>query len=122
VIHDKKDEQEAIDLVDKFHNAGMNAVKINFETGSTNLVNIHRENLVRCDAAFIIYGHTNRFWLSSKMKDLMKAPGFGREHPLAAKGLMISGEDKLSGMPLPGDVVVIDKQETLGSFIEKLKQ
>lgn len=122
VIHDKRDEQEATVLIDKFLNAGINAVKIDFETDSANLINIHRENLVRCDAALIIYGHSNRFWLSSKMKDLLKAPGFGREQPLAAKVLMISGEDKLSGMPLPGDVIVMDKQEALDPFIEKLKK
>jgi len=99
----------------------MNAIKIDFETGGMNLINIHKENLVHCDAALIIYGHTNRFWLSSKMKDLMKAPGFGREHPLTAKGLMIRGEDKLAGMQLPGDMMVIDQQDALGTFIEKLK-
>jgi hypothetical protein len=107
--------------VNKFLRAGINALKIDFETGSNNLVNIHKENLVHCDAALIIYGHSNRFWLSSKMKDLMKAPGFGREHPLAAKGLIIRGEDKLSGMQLPGDLIVMDRQEALDPFIEKLK-
>jgi hypothetical protein len=122
VIHDKRDEQAATVLIDKFLNAGINAVKIDFETDSANLINIHRENLVRCDAALIIYGHSNRFWLSSKMKDLLKAPGFGREQPLAAKGLMISGEDKLNGIPLPGDVIIMDKQEALDPFIEKLKK
>lgn len=121
VIHDKRDEKEAVDLVNKFLKAGINALKIDFETGSTNLINIHKENLVHCDAALIIYGHSNRFWLSSKMKDLMKAPGFGREHPLAAKGLIIGGEDKLSGMQLPGDLIVMDRQEALDPFIEKLK-
>jgi|GEM_PF-2958057 len=121
VIHDKRDEQEAVDLVKKFLKAGMNAVKIDFESGSANLINIHKENLVRCDAALIIYGHTNRFWLSSKVKDLMKAPGFGREFPLAVKGLMIRGEDKLTGMQLPGDMIVMDRQEELDPFIEKLK-
>jgi hypothetical protein len=121
VIHDKRDEKEAFDLVNKFLKTGMNAIKIDFETGGMNLINIHKENLVHCDAALIIYGHTNRFWLSSKMKDLMKAPGFGREHPLTAKGLMIRGEDKLAGMQLPGDMMVIDQQDALGTFIEKLK-
>ncbi len=122
IIHDKRDEAESVELMEKFTAAGMNAVMIDFHEGQANLINKHKENLVRCDATLIVYGHTNRFWLSSKVKDLLKAPGFGRENPLVAKGLLVSGEDDLKGMSLPDDLIMVNKKEALKPFIEKLKQ
>ena len=122
IIHDRRDEGEASTLREKFSAAGMEAVMIDFGRGQSNLINIHKENLVRCDAALIVYGHTNRYWLSSKMKDLLKAPGFGRRHPLAAKGVVVSGTDDLKGLQLPDDMILVKKKEALDPFIEKLKQ
>jgi len=122
IIHDKRDESESTELMEKFTSAGMNTVMIDFHEGQTNMINVHKENLINCDATLIVYGHTNRFWLSSKVKDLLKAPGFGRQNPLVAKGLLVSGEDDLKGMNLPDDLILVNKKEVLKPFIEKLKQ
>jgi hypothetical protein len=122
IIHDKRDEAEASGLREKFTSAGMNAVKIDFHEGKSNLINVHKEHLVSCDATFIIYGHTNRLWLSSKVKDLLKAPGYGRENPLVAKGLLVSGEDDLKDMSLPDDLILVNKKDELKPFIDKLKK
>ena len=122
IIHDKRDEAEASGLSEKFTSAGMNAVKIDFHEGQSNLINIHKEHLVSCDATFIIYGHTNRLWLSSKVKDLLKAMGYGRENPLVAKGLLVSGKDDLKDMSLPDDLIMVNKKDELKPFIDKLKK
>lgn len=49
----------------------------------------NRENLVECDAALIYFGHAHPFWLRSKLWDLKKATGWGREKKMLCKAIYI---------------------------------
>ena len=50
----------------------------------------HEENLRTCDAALIFNGNTNQFWLHSKVRDLKKAFGYGRQRPFLAKAVLLA--------------------------------
>ncbi len=124
IIHEKKDEQSTDKIVKTFNAAGVNTVRINFDERQKNLINVHKDYLIHCDAAFIYYGSHNRAWLQSKVKDILKAPGYGRKYPMQAKGLLIGGEDSLENVKLPEDLIVLKNHQTiqsLDSFLKKLK-
>ena len=53
---------------------------------------IHQENLRRCDASIIYYGDATEEWIKTKLQDLLKAPGFGRDKPMEAKAVYFNGK------------------------------
>ncbi len=60
------------------------------EGDDTQVIQMHKDNLLECDAALIYYGHGNQFWLHSKLSDLRKAAGWGREKPLLCKAVYLA--------------------------------
>lgn len=124
LIHDKRDEKD-IQSVDKaISSKGFLTAKINYDDGDPNLINIHKEMLIRCDAALVYHHSGSRTWLMSKLSDLMKAPGLGRERPMQAKGILIAGTDPSENISFPKDTLIMrgkDPVGQLGPFIEKLK-
>ena len=60
------------------------------EGDDTQVIQFHKDNLLECDAAFIYYGNGNQFWLHSKLSDLRKAAGWGREKPLLCKAVYLA--------------------------------
>ena len=63
------------------------------EGDDTQVIQFHKDNLLECDAALIYYGHGNQFWLHSKLSDLRKAAGWGREKPLLGKAIYLAPPD-----------------------------
>src|SRR5262249_32434502 len=51
---------------------------------------MHKENLLLCDAVLTYCGNTTDFWLNLKKTDLIKLPGYGRARPMLAKAFYIS--------------------------------
>ena len=60
------------------------------EGDDTQVIQFHKDNLLECDAALIYYGNGNQFWLHSKLSDLRKAAGWGREKPLLGKAVYLA--------------------------------
>jgi hypothetical protein len=53
----------------------------------------HTESLLTCDAALIYAGRANELWLRAQLRELLKAPGYGRVRPLAAKAIYLASPD-----------------------------
>lgn len=90
---------------DKISTISANLVRNGFEilhspllNEERNLMKKHRQNLIDCDAVLIFYDSNDVFWLKSKINDLIKAPGYGRKRPFAAKAILIDCDN-----PLPGE-------------------
>ncbi len=60
------------------------------EGDSTQVIQYHKESLLECDATLIYYGHGNEFWFYSKLSDLRKVAGWGRDTPLLCKGVYLA--------------------------------
>ncbi len=82
--------------------------------------------LSTCDGVVIYQGKSGKEWLSSKLKDLLKAPGFGRKQALRA--VVVANPATLKEIPesiLPGTVETISQKseqvpKTLKEFTKKL--
>lgn len=51
---------------------------------------IHKDNLVQCDAVLIYYGNANQVWFEYKRRDLKKIVGLDRKSLLAAEAIYVA--------------------------------
>lgn len=92
LIADKRDVSEIDDIQAYLKKQGFNVVSPSYEGDLVDLRYIHQENLRRCDASIIYFGQATEDWIKTKLQDLLKAPGFGREKPLTAKAVYFKGQ------------------------------
>jgi hypothetical protein len=57
--------------------------------GSADAGTLHRETLLSCDGVLVFYGSAPRAWVDIKLRDVLKAPGYGRTAPIAVQGVYI---------------------------------
>jgi hypothetical protein len=55
----------------------------------------HVNNLIIADILLIYYGRENRLWLRTKLLDVLKSPGLGRNKPLPECGIYASKNVKV---------------------------
>lgn len=95
LIADKRDVSEIDDIQTYLKKQGFNVVSPSYEGDLVDLRYIHQENLRRCDASIIYFGQATEDWIKTKLQDLLKAPGFGREKPITAKAVYFNGEKEV---------------------------
>ena len=92
LIADKRDVRSINQLREYLEAQGYNVVSPSYEGDLVDLRYIHQENLRRCDASIIYYGDATEEWIKTKLQDLLKAPGFGRDKPMEAKAVYFNGK------------------------------
>ncbi|MBE9467439.1 MAG: hypothetical protein IMY72_03840 [Bacteroidetes bacterium] len=125
IINDKKDEDKVDDIIKYFENNNIKILASSYTGKQIDILNKHRENLVKCDAVFI-YSNNNLQWIKSKIKDIKKSPGFGRDKAFMAKVFYSDIECNDSTL-FDDDFVIFDKQkqfnpDRLSSVLTKLKK
>lgn len=91
LIHDQQD-QDAIQPLDDYlfgHNCEV--LRPLFEDDEGAVSAEHQVNLCDCDAVLIYYGQVEEGWLRGKLRDLRKAPGYGRPTPFLATAIYVAG-------------------------------
>lgn len=92
LIHDRNDKKVTKPLHDYLEKAGFKVVEPSFDGDLVDIRYIHQENLRRCDASIIYFGNAKEAWIKTKLQDLLKAPGFGRDKKLQAKAVYFDGQ------------------------------
>lgn len=106
--------------------AGCEVVRSLVEGSETDLRTDHEENLKTCDAILIYYGNAPEFWLRTKLRDLQKAFGYGRERPFTAAAVLLGGPDRPDKRQFrSNEVLVLDalagfEPSVLEPFLERL--
>jgi hypothetical protein len=89
------------------------------------LIKQHQKRIRECDATIILYEDENPSWLDSKIKDLVKAPGLGKNTPTVVNGLVNLGKSEINNKHLDqARMVLISNPDSIGSndlgpFFEK---
>lgn len=91
LMTDKEDKNEISLVKNYLEEAGYKVVLPSFEGDLVDIRFVHQENLRRCDASIIYFGSSTEAWIKTKLQDLLKAPGFGREKKLVAKAVYFQG-------------------------------
>lgn len=95
LIADRRDVESTDEIQEYLKNKGFNVVSPSYEGDLVDLRYIHQENLRRCDGSIIYFGESSEEWIKTKLQDLLKAPGFGRNKPLMAKAVYFKGSKEI---------------------------
>jgi len=95
LIQDKMDTSKTKPLKEFLEKSGFKVVSPSYEGDLVDIRYIHQENLRRCDASIIYFGSAKEAWIKTKLQDLLKAPGFGREKKLQAKAVYFDGQKEV---------------------------
>jgi hypothetical protein len=89
VIHDQRDSEAVSPWVEHLfgHFEVMQSV---FEGDEAEIREYHDENLRDCDGVLIFYGSTNECWIRRKLREVQKAPGYGRTKPAPVVGILMA--------------------------------
>jgi hypothetical protein len=90
----------------------------NTDLGKNNLVTRHIENLVEADAVIIYKGNSDIEWLNSKIRDLVKAPGYGKINPFLSIGIISDQKPDENIMSFITRSEIILNNEINSSFLE----
>lgn len=90
LLSDQQDAGQTAELEDYFFAQGCDVITPLFDGDQAQLRSDHQENLVLCDAVVIYYGSGSELWLRAMMRDLLKAPGYGRQAPIRHKAVYLA--------------------------------
>jgi hypothetical protein len=87
LLYDRIDESDAAALQDWLFERGMEVSIPDHGAEEEEAGRFHRETLCACDAVIVFFGEVRRSWVETKLRDLLKAPGFGRTTAFGVKAV-----------------------------------
>jgi hypothetical protein len=89
VIHDQRDSDAVSAWVEHLFDH-FEVVQPVFEGDESEIREYHDDNLRNCDGVLIFYGSTNECWVRRKLREVQKAPGYGRTKPAPVVGIVMA--------------------------------
>jgi serine/threonine protein kinase len=93
LICDPKDEAAVEALEDYLFDQGLEVLLPAFDGSDADAAALHQENLLTCNAVLVYYGRAPRAWVDIKLRESLKAAGYGREAPIAVQAVYIAPPD-----------------------------
>ena len=87
---DEKDEEAVESLEDYLFDQGLEVSLPAFGAEEEEALEAHRENLVDADAVLIYYGTVRHTWVDIKVRNLMKARGYGRTSDISLQAVYVA--------------------------------
>jgi serine/threonine protein kinase len=93
LICDPKDEVAIEALEDYLFAQGLEVMLPAFDGDDADAAALHQENLLTCDGVLVYYGVAPKAWVDIKLRELLKATGYGRPAPVAVQSVYIAPPD-----------------------------
>ena len=90
LICDARDETAIEALEDYFFAQGLEVCLPAFDGSEAAAEALHRDNLLTCDAVLVYYGSAPKAWVDIKLRELLKATGYGRETPIEIQAVYVA--------------------------------
>jgi serine/threonine protein kinase len=90
LICDPKDEAQVESLEDYLFDQGLEVSLPAFDGDDAAAAALHQDNLRTCDAVLVYYAAAPKAWVDIKLRELLKAAGYGREKPIAVQVVYIA--------------------------------
>ena len=126
LICEEEEEQETVKKYkEHLEQNGLYVLEFASVLKEQNNVTQHKKSLIDADAVIIYQGKSTKSWLISKVHDLIKAPGFGKQKKFLSVGIISneSLDDELVKF-LPETEIIQAKDADMSfitNFIEKIK-
>jgi serine/threonine protein kinase len=129
LICDPKDEAAIEGLEDYLFAQRLEVCLPAFDGDDADAAALHQDNLLTCDAVLIYYGTAPKAWVDIKLRELLKATGYGRPAPIAVQSVYIAPPDdrrkerfqshQAGVIRQPGD---FEPNAELDAFVTQVKQ
>ena len=93
LICDPKDEAAIESLEDYLFAQGLEVMLPAFDGDDADAAALHQDNLLTCDAVLVYYGAAPKAWVDIKLRELLKATGYGRPAPISMQAVYIAPPD-----------------------------
>jgi serine/threonine protein kinase len=93
LICDPKDEAAVEALEDHLFAQGLEVMLPAFDGDDADAAALHQDSLLTCDAVLVYYGAAPKAWVDIKLRELLKATGYGREAPIAVQAVYVAPPD-----------------------------
>ncbi len=93
LICDPKDEAAVEGLEDYLFAQGLEVSLPAFDGDDADAAALHQDNLLTCHAVLVYYGEAPKAWVDIKLRELLKATGYGRQAPIAVQAVYIAPPD-----------------------------
>jgi Protein kinase domain/Domain of unknown function (DUF4062) len=93
LICDPKDEPQVEALEDYIFDQGLEVSLPAFDGDDAEAAALHQDNLLHCDAVLVYYGAAPKAWVDIKLREVLKAGGYGRAQPIALQAVYIAPPD-----------------------------
>jgi serine/threonine protein kinase len=93
LICDPRDETAVEAPEDYLFTQGLEVMLPAFDGDDAAAAALHQDNLLTCDAVLVYYGAAPRAWVDIKLRELLKASGYGRQAPIAVQAVYIAPPD-----------------------------
>lgn len=128
LICDPRDEANVEALEDYLFDQGLEIALPAFDGDDADAAALHQENLLTSDAVLVYYGAAPKAWVDIKLRELLKAAGYGRPAPIDVQAVYIAPpDDRRKARFRSHQAVVIRQAETfapcaeLDAFIGQVK-
>jgi hypothetical protein len=93
LICDPKDEPAVEPLEDYLFAQGLEVMLPAFDGDDADAAALHQDNLLTCNGVLVYYGAAPKAWVDIKLRELLKATGYGRGAPIAVQAVYIAPPD-----------------------------
>jgi serine/threonine protein kinase len=93
LICDPKDEAAIEALEDYLFAQGLEVMLPAFDGNDADAAALHQDNLLTCNGVLVYYGAAPKAWVDIKLRELLKATGYGRAAPIAVQAVYIAPPD-----------------------------
>jgi hypothetical protein len=90
LICDPSDLDAALPLRDYLMAQGVEAVLPLKDGDERQIREDHQQNLIDCEAALLYWGRAGEAWVRSQLRELLKAPGYGRPNAIQLQGVYLA--------------------------------
>jgi serine/threonine protein kinase len=129
LICDRKDEAAVEALEDYLFAEGLEVMLPAFDGDDADAAALHQDNLLTCNAVLVYYGAAPRAWVDIKLRELLKATGYGRETPIGLQAVYIAPPDDRRKERFQSHQAGVIRQpgefqpcSELGTFINQIKE
>jgi hypothetical protein len=91
LLYDQPDQEAVQPLDDYLFDHKCEILRPLFQGDEGAVSEEHQANLRDCDAILLYYGQAEEAWLRGKLRDVRKAPGYGRTSPLLSSAIYMAG-------------------------------
>ena len=115
----EKDERDIIkNLIKEIDEKKYTVIDNDLDINKKKLVSKHIENLVEADAVIIYNGNSGKEWLDSKIRDIIKVPGYGKVTPFMAIGIISEEKPDKNIMSLMSGSEIMLEKEISSAFLK----